>query len=119
MSKPHVDSSAAPPTAGAPNKANASQPIALKRCPRCNRKSDMLVLVHSNVAQYTPIVQCLLRVFSPGGVEINQAYRCPRCGNEFRDMNLFEALVAPALLVSLVILALIAFLVFIFVVVNR
>lgn len=79
----------------------------------------MQVLVHSNVTQYMPIIQFLLRVFSPGGVEINQTYRCPRCGNEFRDMNLFEALIAPILLVTLIFAGLIGFLVFIFVVVNR
>jgi hypothetical protein len=56
----------------------------------------------------------LLHVFSPGGTDINQRYRCPRCGHEFKGMSLLEALLAPAAMVTLIVVSMLAFLWFVF-----
>jgi DNA-directed RNA polymerase subunit RPC12/RpoP len=84
------------------------------RCPRCEKRSEMRIIAPATSPRYSPMLQFLVRVFSPGGVEINQHYRCPRCGHEFKDMSLLEALIAPATMIALVVLNMLLFLFFIF-----
>ncbi|MCX7002977.1 MAG: hypothetical protein NTV22_06855 [bacterium] len=102
------------PSAPAPAPAAGSLTHAELRCPRCEKRSDMLIIAPATPRRYAPLTLFLLRVFSPGGVVINQRYRCPRCGHEFKDMSLLEALVAPATMITLVVLSMLLFLLFIF-----
>ena len=59
-------------------------------------------------------MRVLLKTFSPGGVELNKRYQCPRCGRNFNDMSVWEALVAPVLLVVFMLGMLGGFLWFVF-----
>ena len=86
-----------------------------KRCSRCGKRSKMQVVKDVDpIESFPPFLRLLLRIFSPGGVELNKRYQCPRCGNNFNDMSVGEALVVPIVLVCAVILSLLGFLWFIF-----
>ncbi len=74
----------------------------------------MQIIAPARPPHHSSLTQFLLRIFSPGGVVINQRYRCPRCGKEFKDMSLVEALVAPAIMIGLVVLSMLVFLYLIF-----
>jgi len=98
----------------APTPDDASLEYADLRCPRCEKRSEMQIIAPAKPHRHAALTLFLLRVFSPGGVEINQRYRCPRCGHEFKDMSLLEALVAPATMIVLVLLSMLLFLWFVF-----
>lgn len=91
-----------------------------KRCIRCGKRSKMRVVKDADpIEAFPPFVRLLLRIFSPGGLELNKRYQCPRCGANFNDMSVWEALVAPIMLVGVIILSLVGFLLFIFIYVPR
>ncbi len=52
-----------------------------KQCARCGKHTRMAVVVGS--ASFTPsrVQRLLLRIFAPGGIELDRTYECPRCGN--------------------------------------
>jgi|GEM_PF-1555953 len=84
-----------------------------KRCERCGKHTRMAIISETS---YTPsrLQRFLLRIFTPGGVELNRTYECPRCGHQIHDLSFFEAVLAPLLIITTMILALIAFLLFVF-----
>ena len=88
-----------------------------KRCPHCKKKLKMYVVKHSKDAN--KISTFLLKLFSPGGVKVNQRYKCPRCSHEFDDMSYGEAVVVPMILIGVVILSVVIFLGFVFSVVAK
>jgi len=88
-----------------------------KRCPHCKKKLKMYVVKHSQ--DENKISTFLLKFFSPGGVQINQRYKCPRCSHEFDDMTFGEAAVVPMILIGVVILSVVLFLGFVFSVVAK
>jgi DNA-directed RNA polymerase subunit RPC12/RpoP len=86
----------------------------LKSCPHCGRRLNMTIVEHTpDALEHNKFVQFLVRLFSPGGADISQRYRCPRCAHEFSDMGLGEAIVAPALMVAFLVVSLLAFLWFV------
>jgi len=88
-----------------------------KRCPHCKKKLKMYVVKRSK--DKNKISTFLLKLFSPGGVQINQRYKCPRCSHEFDDMSFSEAAVVPMILIGVVILSVALFLAFVFSVVAK
>jgi DNA-directed RNA polymerase subunit RPC12/RpoP len=106
------------PEALAPKSVAVGEDEMYKRCPHCGKRLKMLVVeTPSPELKRNKIMQVLIRLFSPGGVEINRRYRCPRCSNEFNDMTVNEAVLAPALMVAFLIVSLLAFLWFVLTVV--
>jgi len=88
-----------------------------KLCPHCKKKSKMLVIKHSK--EMKRVSTFLLKLFSPGGTQINQRYKCPRCTHEFNDMSFAEAAIVPIILITVVILSVVLFLSFVFYVVAK
>jgi len=83
-----------------------------KLCPHCGKKTKVKVIKYSK--NINSVKQFLIKLFSPGGVQINQRYKCPRCSHEFDDMSFSEAVIAPMILITIVILSVVLFLIFVF-----
>ena len=89
-----------------------------KRCVHCGKRSKMRVVKDADPIESFPwAVRLLLRTFSPGGLELNKRYQCPRCGRNFNDMSVWEALAAPIMLVAFMLALLLGFFWFVFVIV--
>ncbi len=104
----------------APKKKNGSREKSralFKLCPHCKKKSKMLVIKQSK--EVNRVSAFLLKLFSPGGTQINQRYKCPRCTHEFNDMSFAEAAIVPIILIGVVILSVVFFLGFVFSVVAK
>ena len=99
------------------NKLKVDRDLTAKRCPHCKKKLKMYVVKRSEKSN--KISSFLLNLFSPGGVQVNQRYKCPRCFHEFDDMTFGEAVVIPMILIGIVILSVILFLGFVFSVVAK
>ena len=99
------------------NGAREKSRALFKLCPHCKKKSKMLVIKQSR--EVNRVSAFLLKLFSPGGTQINQRYKCPRCTHEFNDMSFSEAAIVPIILISIVILSVVLFLGFVFSVVAK
>ncbi len=83
-----------------------------KVCPRCKKKSKVQIIKQTK--KLNRVSAFLLKVLSPGGTNINQRYKCPRCTHEFDDMSFTEAVIIPMVFIGIVVLSVILFLIFVF-----
>jgi len=84
----------------------------VKNCPHCGKKLKMEVV--KTAEQKNKFLNFLIKTLSPGGVNINQRYKCPRCFHEFDDMSFAEAVLVPLILIGVVILSVVLFIIFVF-----
>ena len=89
----------------------------VKLCTHCGKKTRMEIVKYST--KRNKFSSILIHLFSPGGVELKQRYKCPHCLHEFDDMSFSEAVIVPVILVTIVILSVIFFLVFVFFSVSK
>jgi len=114
---PQPETPETPATQGAMDDSSAKSEHT-KRCVYCNKRSKMHVVKEADPIESFPwMVRLMLKAFSPGGIELNKRYQCPRCGRNFNDMSVWEALVAPVLLVGFMLVLLLGFFWFVFVIV--
>lgn len=107
------------PFAQDPDTDSRGRPLSefAKRCERCGKHTRMAI-IHDPSYNPSRLQRFLLNIFAPGGIELDRIYECPRCGNQIHDLSFFEAVLAPILMISAIVLAMIAFLLFAFFVAN-
>ena len=84
-------------------------------CIHCGKQSKMQVVKNADPLPW--VVRMLLNIFSPGCIGLDKHYQCPQCGRHFTAMSVWEAIVAPMLLVAFMGVLLLGFFWFVFVIV--
>jgi len=98
-------------------KIRVSKHPAVKSCPHCGKKLKMEIIKEAE--QKNKFVQFLIKILSPGGTNIGQRYKCPRCFHEFDDMSFSEAVLVPLILIGVVIASVVLFILFVFYAVTK